>query len=528
MDRTYKFNTMFTKEDLKELKHRGVKSEQIEQQLENFQKGFQYVELIAPATIGDGIRIIPAEEENYLIDLYEKASQKAEIVKMVPASGSATRMFKSLFNFFETYKGTTEDFLKFMENKDNNSMHEFFLHLNEFPFYTRLKNIMWENGKDLNKMLEKRMFKEVLEYILTEKGLNYGNMPKGLVDFHVYRDFVRTAFDEHLVEAALYSRNGKEAYLHFTVSEAHQENFKQRLKKVTKVFEKMFDVKYKVTFSIQKPSTDTISIDENGEIVRDENGKILFRPGGHGALIYNLNEINADVIFIKNIDNVIPDRSKADTVKYKKLLAGTLLEMQSKIFEQLDLLEKKHLTDAQLDEVEEFVNGNIGYKKPEGLSFSSKKERIQYLHQLLNRPIRVCGMVRNEGEPGGGPFWVKEPDGSSRLMIIESAQINLKDKEQKKIFERSTHFNPVDLVCGTRNYKGKHFDLAEFVDTKQGFITQKSYKGKEIKVQELPGLWNGAMSQWITFFVEVPLTTFTPVKTVFDLRRVEHRNVFSK
>ncbi len=291
MDRTYKFNTMFTKEDLKELKHRGVKSEQIEQQLENFQKGFQYVELIAPATIGDGIRIIPAEEENYLIDLYEKASQKAEIVKMVPASGSATRMFKSLFNFFETYKGTTEDFLKFMENKDNNSMHEFFLHLNEFPFYTRLKNIMWENGKDLNKMLEKRMFKEVLEYILTEKGLNYGNMPKGLVDFHVYRDFVRTAFDEHLVEAALYSRNGKEANLHFTVSEAHQENFKERLKKVTKVFEKMFDVKYKVTFSIQKPSTDTISIDENGEIVRDENGKILFRPGGHGALIYNLNEI---------------------------------------------------------------------------------------------------------------------------------------------------------------------------------------------------------------------------------------------
>lgn len=519
---------MYTKEDCKEFKHRGIKKETIDRQLEHFGKGFDYITLEEPATMDNGIKYIPEEEKRFLIDLYEKVGKTADIVKMVPASGSATRMFKELFTFMETYKGDTEEFLDFVKAKENNSMQEFFLKLNEYPFYARLKTIMWEEGKDIDKMLEKRMYKEVLEYILTDKGLAYGNTPKGLVDFHVYRDFVRTAFDEHIVEAALYCGYGKEAHLHFTVSEEHQARFKERLKKVTKVFEKMFHIKYKVTFSIQKPSTDTVSVDEHGELLRDDKGKVVFRPGGHGALIYNLDDIKADVVFVKNIDNVIPDRSKADTIAYKKLLAGTLLETQSKIFEYVELLGKRSTSDAQLDEIESFITTSTGYKKPEGLVFTDRKKRVKYLDQLLDRPIRVCGMVRNEGEPGGGPFWVKRPDGSSRLMIVESAQINLKDKEQKKIFEKSTHFNPVDLVCGMKNRKGKRFDLADFIDYKQGFITNKSYKGKNIKVQELPGLWNGAMAEWITIFIEVPLTTFTPVKTVFDLRKTEHRNVFSK
>lgn len=519
---------MYTKEDLKEFKRRKIKPEQIDKQIENFKKGFEFVNLVEPATLNNGIKSVPTEEENYLIDLYEKGSQKADVIKMVPASGSATRMFKKLFTFMETYKGEAEEFLKFVQDKSPDSMHEFFLHLNEFPFYTHLKNVMWNDEQDLQKILDKRMFTDILAYILTEKGLNYGDTPKGLVDFHVYRDFVRTPFDEHLVEAALYCKKGREAHLHFTVSEEYVPRFKDRLAKVSKVFEKMFNVKYKVTFSIQKPSTDTVSIDENGELIRDEAGKILFRPGGHGALIHNVNDIKADIIFIKNIDNVSPDRSKADTVKYKKLLTGTLFEIQSKVFEHLDLLDKRGVTEAQLDETEAFIEANLGYKKAEGLQFKDKKGRVKYLRNILDRPIRVCGMVKNEGEPGGGPFWVKTADGSCRLMIIESAQINLKDKEQKKIFERSTHFNPVDLVCGTKNYKGKRFDLTNFVDPSQGFITTKSYKGKDIRVQELPGLWNGAMAEWITVFVEVPLSTFTPVKTVFDLRRTEHRNVFSK
>ena len=516
----------YTKEDLKVFKHRDIKPEQIDRQLANFEKGFDYVDLSEPATIGNGIIRIEAEDEERLNANFDKARQECELLKMVPASGSATRMFKDLFTFMDTYTGTEEEFLEFVQDKGAGTMHDFFLKLDELPFYNRLSAALWNDGKDIDKMIAKRQFNEILSYILTDKGLNYGNTPKGLVDFHIYRDFVRTAFDEHIVEGGMYCNNGKIARLHFTVSEEYINLFKERLKKVTKVFEKMFNIKYEVTFSIQKPSTDTVSLTDKGELLRDSEGKLVFRPGGHGALIYNLEELKADIIFIKNIDNVIPDRAKGDTIKYKRLLAGTLVELQEKIFNYLSILDKKP-TEEQLREIEAFM-GQIGYKEAEGKTYKNQKERIKHLHQLLDRPIRVCGMVKNEGEPGGGPFWVKMKDGSSRLMIIESAQINLKDKEQKKVFDHSTHFNPVDLVCGVKNYKGKKFDLEKFIAPEQGFITHKSYKGKEIKVQELPGLWNGAMANWITVFVEVPLTTFTPVKTVFDLFRFEHRNVLKK
>lgn len=516
----------YTKEDLKNFKHRDLKAEDIDRQLANFEKGFDFVNLSEPATIDNGIIRITPEEEEHLLANYELAHQKCDLLKMVPASGSATRMFKDLFTFMDTYQGTEEEFLEFVQQKEAGSMHEFFQKLDQLPFYNRLSAALWNDGKDISKMVAKREYTEILKYILGKKGLNYGNTPKGLVDFHIYRDFVRTAFDEHIVEGALYSNNAKTADLHFTVSEEYMPLFKNRLKKVTKVFEKMFNVKYDVTFSIQKPSTDTVSVDENGEILRDETGGIVFRPGGHGALIYNLDELKADIIFIKNIDNVIPDRSKGETVKYKKLLAGTLLDVQKKVFGYLELLDKKP-TEEQLQEIEAFMN-SIGYKEAEGKTYKDQKERIKHLQNVLNRPIRICGMVKNEGEPGGGPFWVKGKDGSSRLMIIESAQINLKDKDQKKVFDHSTHFNPVDLVCGVKNYKGKKFNLEKFIDPEQGFITHKSYKGKDIKVQELPGLWNGAMANWITVFVEVPLSTFTPVKTVFDLFRFEHRNVLKK
>lgn len=519
---------MYTKEDLNYFKKRNIKPEQIDRQLSDFKKGFGHVCLAAPATINNGITLIAAEDSGRLINEYDNIASKAEILKMVPASGSATRMFKDLFSFMENYTGSEEEFLELMLNKESGTMYDFFAKIDQLPFYTRLCAVTWNaTGKEIQKLIEKRDYIEVLKYILTDKGLNYGNTPKGLIDFHIYRDFVRTAFDEHIVEGALYASNGKTAKLHFTVSEEYTPLFKDRLKKVTKVFEKMFNVKYDVTFSVQKASTDTVSIDQKGELVRDENGKIVFRPGGHGALIHNLNDLKADIIFIKNIDNVIPDRTKNDTIKYKKILAGTLLETQKKIFGYLEILGKKPTTE-QLDEITAFVNQEIGFKAPEGITFKDQKERVKYLQNILNRPIRVCGMVKNEGEPGGGPFWVKNTDGSERLMIIESAQINLKDKDQKKIFEQSTHFNPVDIVCGVMNYKGKKFDLEDFIAADQGFITNKSYKGKDIQVQELPGLWNGAMANWITIFVEVPLTTFTPVKTVFDLIRIEHRNVLKK
>ena len=288
----------------------------------------------------------------------------------------------------------------------------------------------------------------------------------------------------------------------------------------------MFGVKYEVTFSFQKPSTDRVSVDTDGNLLRDEKGEIVFHPGGHGALIYNLNELKADLIFIKNIDNVIPDRTKGDTVKYKKLLAGVLLETRRKIFDYLALLDKKP-TEEQLREIENFLP-LLGYREAPGKTHKDNKGRIKHLREILDRPVRVCGMVKNEGEPGGSPLWVNMPDGSTRLMIIESAQVNREDKGQVQCFNRSTHFNPVDIVCSTKNRKGKQYDLEEFIAAEQGFITRKSHKGKEILVRELPGLWNGAMANWNTLFVEVPLTTFTPVKTVFDLFRFEHRNVLKK
>ena len=516
----------YTEKDLESFKHRNINTTVVDSQLAHFNTGFDYIHLTEPANIENGIILIPETEEEHLLANYEQACQNSSLMKMVPASGSASRMFKDLFTFMDSYKGSVEEFLQFVQQKESGSMFDFFEHMDELPFYTRLSAAVWNNGKELDKMLAKQEFSEVLKFILGKKGLNYGDVPKGLVDFHIYRDFARTAFDEHIVEGAMYCNTGGTVKLHFTISEEYTTLFKARLKKVAKVFEQMFKVKYEVSFSIQKPSTDTVSIDHRNEILRDDKGEIVFRPGGHGALIYNLNELDADIIFIKNIDNVIPDRSKDDTIKYKKLLAGTLVDIQQQVFDYLNLLDAKPTTE-QLAEISSFLN-RIGYKEKESISFNTPAEQIEHLRSILDRPIRVCGMVKNEGEPGGGPFWVKTKNGSSRLMIIESAQVNLENEAQKNIFESSSHFNPVDLVCGVKNYKGEAFDLEKFIDTDQGFITSKSYKGNAIKVQELPGLWNGAMANWITLFVEVPLTTFTPVKTVFDLFRIEHRNVLKK
>ena len=516
----------YTQDDLNYFKELGINSKDIDQQLSNFKTGFKAISLVEPATINNGIISIQPEEEDELIATYDNARTERKVMKMVPASGSATRMFKDLFAFMDTYTGSSEDFLNFVQYKDSGTMYYFFQKLDEMPFYERLSDTMWKAGKDIKKEIEKRNFGEILKFILYKKGLNYSNTPKGLVDFHIYRDFVRTAFDEHLVEGATYANDNKVAHIHFTVSEEYLHLFQARLRKVSKVFEKMFGIKYEVTFSIQNPTTDMVCLDMDGNIVRDENNKIVFRPGGHGALIHNLNELDADIIFIKNIDNVLPDRAKADTIKYKKMLAGFLIDVQQKVFDFLNTLDNDP-DESQLAEIESYLC-SIGYKETENLAKASKAERISYLQNLLDRPIRICGMVKNEGEPGGGPFWVKTSDGNSHLMIVETSQIDTQDKTQKEILANSTHFNPVDIVCSIKNRNGEKYDLTKFIAKEQGFISTKSYKGQEIKIQELPGLWNGAMANWTTVFVEVPLTTFTPVKTVFDLFRFEHRNILKR
>lgn len=518
---------MYTKSDLKQFKRRGIKPEQIENQLENFKQGFDFVQIRDAATINNGIHGLNDEQANEFIRIFEDRMNSLKIVKMVPASGSASRMFKTLNTFFNTYTGSDEDYLKFRQDKEPGSIFSFFEKLKEFPFYPHLKEALYKDRLDLDKLLWKNQLLEILEYILTPKGLNYNATPKGLIDFHIYSDHIRTAAEEHLVEAALYANDGKEAHIHFTVSEEHIGKFKALMKSVLKNYQKEFNLKYDITYSVQSPATDTVSLDMEGNLVRDNEGNIVFRPGGHGALIHNLNDLKEDLIFIKNIDNVAPDRSKADTVKFKKILAGVLLKTQNQIFNYMKVLSKKSsITDENLNEIEQYIYDHLGYKPKEGLVHTDRKERVAYLKQLLDRPLRVCGMVKNEGEPGGGPFWVEDNEHAIRLMIVESAQVNLKDRNQKKIFTQSTHFNPVDIVCSTYNYKGKKYDLTKYIDNTQGFITSKSLGGKDIKVQELPGLWNGAMANWNTIFVEVPLSTFTPVKTVFDLLRFEHRNVF--
>lgn len=518
---------MYTKSDLKQFKRRGVKVDQIDKQIDNFKTGFNSVQIQDAATISNGIHSLDEKQANEFIRIFEEKKNSLKMVKMVPASGSASRMFKTLNAFLVNYTGSDEDYLKYRQDKEPGSIFSFFEKLKEFPFHSHLREALYKDRYDLDKLLWKNQFPTILEYILTEKGLNYNATPKGLIDFHIYADHIRTAIEEHLVEAALYANDGKQAHLHFTVSEEHLPKFKTLLKPILKDYQKTYNLKYDITYSIQSPSTDTISLNKEGDLLRDKEGNIVFRPGGHGALIHNLDDLKEELIFIKNIDNVAPDRNKPEAVKYKKIIAGLLLSTQEQIFKYMKILRKKsNITGDILNEIEQFIYTNLGYKPQEGLIHANHKERVKYLQDLLDRPLRVCGMVKNEGEPGGGPFWVGDAEHGNRLMIVESAQINLKDKNQKKIFSQATHFNPVDIVCSIYNYKGKKYDLTKFIDHKQGFITSKSFEGKDIQIQELPGLWNGAMANWNTLFVEVPLSTFTPVKTVFDLLRFEHRNVF--
>jgi len=516
---------MLEKKDLIYLKEKGIDQEQINNQLNSFKKGFDFVNLVKPAVVGDGINVLSEGDEARFINLYDEASKTKSIVKMVPASGSASRMFKDLFAFMDNYKGSYDEYLSLVQQKGRGSINDFFVNIADAPFYNRLTELIFNDNKSLKTLLEKKNYIEIIEYILTKKkGLNYADTPKGLVDFHIYRDFVRTPFDEHLVEGALYCNNGEISKIHFTISEKYDKLFRARLKKVSKVFEKRFGIKYDVSFSYQESTTDTISINSMGDLVRDNNGDILLRPAGHGALINNMNNLDADLVFVKNIDNVAPDRKNNDTIKYKKIIAGVLIHVQKEIFEDLKILESNNVSDVKLNEISDLVNLLVVADSVKELAMS-KSEKIEYYKNILNRPIRVCGMVKNEGEPGGGPFWANLPDGTEKLMIVESAQIDFENPEQDAIVKASTHFNPVDLVCGIKDYKGNKFNLKDFVCKEQGSLSTKFYMGKEIKIQELPGLWNGAMANWNTIFVEVPLSTFTPVKTVFDLFRIEHRNV---
>lgn len=505
---------MLTPEDKDLLVKKGISEQQIAEQLACFEKGFPFLKLDAAASIEKGI-MAPAEEDvkAYLEawDTYKEGEKT--IVKFVPASGAASRMFKNLFEFLGAdYDAPKTDFEK-----------KFFDHIHNFAFYDDLDAACLKNaGKGIDALIEEKNYKPVVANLLEAAGLNYGALPKGLLKFHRYADGVRTPLEEHLVEGALYAagKTGK-VNVHFTVSTEHRELFSKLVEEKVAQYAKKYGVEYNVSFSEQKPSTDTIAADMENKPFRD-NGKLLFRPGGHGALIENLNDLDADIIFIKNIDNVVPDRLKDDTVTYKKLIAGVLVTLQKQAFQYLELLDGGKYTHEQLEEIIRFLQQALCCRNA-GLKDLEDAELVIYLRKKLNRPMRVCGMVKNVGEPGGGPFLAYNADGTVSLQILESSQIDMNDPAKKEMFEKGTHFNPVDLVCAVRDYKGNKFDLVKYVDKATGFISYKSKSGKDLKALELPGLWNGAMSDWNTIFVEVPLSTFNPVKTVNDLLREQHQ-----
>lgn len=507
---------MLTHEDKELLAKKGISEEKIAEQLACFEKGFPFLKLSAAASVENG-GIMKAEDkdfERYLAawDAYKDGEKK--IVKFVPASGAASRMFKNMFEFLGAdYDKPTTDFEK-----------KFFDHIHDFVFYNDLNAACMDNtGKNIDALLSEQNYKAIVSNLLEAAGLNYGALPKGLLKFHRYADGVRTPLEEHLVEGALYAA-GKtgEVNVHFTVSTEHRALFEKLVAAKVGEYEAKYGTKYHISFSEQKPSTDTVAADMENKPFRDKDGKLLFRPGGHGALIENLNDLDADIVFIKNIDNVVPDRLKADTVTYKKLLAGVLVTLQKQAFEYLELLDSGHYSHEQLETIIRFVQQQLRCRRTD-LKELEDADLVIYLRKKLNRPMRVCGMVKNVGEPGGGPFLAYNPDGTISLQILESSQIDMKDPEKKAMFEKGTHFNPVDLVCAIRDYKGRKFNLLEHVDKATGFISYKSKNGKDLKALELPGLWNGSMSDWNTVFVEVPLSTFNPVKTVNDLLREQHQ-----
>lgn len=516
--------TTLSSADKQQLEALGISAQQVENQIVQFKNGFAFSDLIAPATIGKGIVRFNENEIKDLVRQFDEDKKYYDIIKFVPASGAASRMFKNLYAFVEECKNKEipADFLK-KEKIKPDSVENFFIGIHDFAFFHNLKCQLQAKGKDIEKMLENNELVEIVETLLNADGMNYGNLPKALLKFHKYGDSTRLAVEEHLVEAAEYSNNGEVAQLHFTVSQEHLDIFKKIVDYVVPKYEKQFGIKYEISFSVQKPSTDTIAVDMNNEPFRDKDGKLVFRPGGHGALIQNLNDLHKEIIFIKNIDNVVPDRFKATTYEYKKVLGGYLFRLQQQQFEYLELLDDGDVTNEELAEITAFAKDQLMIDIPDFFNTYNEIEKIDFLYGKLNRPMRVCGMVKNEGEPGGGPYFTRNSSDEVSLQIVESSQIDHKNGKQEAMFRSSTHFNPVDLVCATQDFKGNSFNLPDYVDPETGFISLKSKDGKDLKAMELPGLWNGAMADWITIFVEVPILTFNPVKTVNDLLRETHQ-----
>ncbi|MBN1829324.1 MAG: DUF4301 family protein [Deltaproteobacteria bacterium] len=501
---------MLTDEDLQNLRVRGLTESDVMDQLAKFRAGVKPLTLDRPCRVNDGITALSNEEAEHLAKVYDKELPALNPVKFVPASGAASRMFSRWFQLLEgNVPPGSADSLFFLGN------------LSSYPFFESLQKTLAAHGNSFEDIRRREDAAAILRHILGDEGLKYGLLPKALIPFHRYPEEQRTSIEEHLVEAALYAASRGLARLHFTVSPEHHQAIRHHLDRVTGRYEERLGVTFDITLSEQSPSTEILAADLDNRPFRAESGELLFRPGGHGTLLRNLCNTDGDIVFIKNIDNVVPDSLKEETVRWKKILAGLLITIRKEFLQHLDNL-KSVATEEQLDSVSQALKKRFPECLPDTfLSWPTERRRI-FLTDRMDRPLRICGMVKNEGEPGGGPFWVQEADGTLSLQIVESAQINPSSPQQTKIWESSSHFNPVDIVCATRDSKGNPYDLMRYADQNSYLISRKSFEGRALKALELPGLWNGSMAQWNTLFVEVPLITFNPVKTVEDLLRREH------
>lgn len=515
--------SFFNEADIKQLTEKGISLENATEQLAIFKKGTSFSSLLAAASVGKGILKMSLEEQQHLVLRFEREKDRLNLLKFVPASGAASRMFTPLFIFLNEYNPATETLTAYLLRQKEEALLTFFTGLEKFPFYEEVKQHLLKKYPGFNQMTDGEQKFCFVQEMLSPQGLHYGAYPKALLPFHRYENRIATTFEEHLSEAALYAATDGKVHLHFTITHEHEHLFNREVTRIKTFMEQKTGILFHISFSFQEPHTHFMAVTPQNTPFKDSDNRLCLYPSGHGALLENLDAQDADIIFIKNIDNVPIDSFQEKVAFYKKVLAGKLLEVQEKIFQYAAFLDSKMPTPQELQDAIQFLRDELYLDIPASLEHFSKEEQVLYAKKQLNRPLRVCGMVVNEGEPGGGPFWVKNASGQTTLQIIEGAQVDMEKPAQKTIFKNATHFNPVDVVCGVKNYKGEKYRLSDFTDATQGFISQKINGDKPIRVYERPGLWNGSMAHWNTIFVEVPLFTFNPVKTVNDLLKPAHQ-----
>lgn len=509
----------FTPQDIRQFQAHGLSPEAVSRQLRFFELGTAFAHLERPATLGDGIRKLTEDEQAQSVEFFDQNLRNLKVVKFVPASGAATRMFKFLHSFLQDFSPESQTINAYINKHKAKDLKTFLVGMDKLPFFKKIdKHLRLTYPGFEQKTADQKNFL-FIKTLLQEPPFAYSQKPKGLIPFHRYKNKLETPLEAHLHEAFGYTHHSGSAAIHFTVSPNHLEGFNKLLGKKLPKIETKYGKSLQSDFSFQHSSTDTVTVDLQNHPVRENDGKWVFRPGGHGALIQNLNALHADLVFIKNIDNIVRKKQRDVHIYLKKVLGGQALKLQSQIFSFLVDFDAGKLS---IDQAECFLKEELSVVFPENYFNISPSEKVNFCAEKLNRPLRVCGMVRNEGEPGGGPFWVADTEGQVSLQIVESAQVDKENEEQLQLLKTSTHFNPVDIVCTLTDFKGKPFDLQRFVDDRAFFIAEKNHNEIAVRALELPGLWNGAMAYWNTVFVEVPIETFNPVKNVNDLLKPAH------